>query len=392
MKLQGIDLTTGSRLEVSIESDVIAGIETLPGGKGAPGDDLPYLCHGFLDMQVNGFMGDDYSDGGLDSARIGRIVGNLARSGTTQHIPTIVTRPKDQILDNLRAIAKARRDSPRTAAAIPGIHIEGPFISGEDGPRGAHDPRYVRDPDYGEFLEWQEAAEGLVKLITLAPERRGAFGFIEKAVAAGCAVAIGHSAAPPEVVRDAIAAGCSLSTHLGNGSHATLPRLRNYLWEQLAADELSAGIIADGFHLPPSVLKVFARAKGLDKLVLVSDVAAPGGLEPGRRRWGNLEVELFADGHIGLAGTSFLAGAGHLLDWDIPMFMRSAGASLAEAIELCTGNPARVLSLGDRFGVLSPGARADIVLFRLGDAGGALAIEKTIIAGEVAYGGRSARR
>jgi N-acetylglucosamine-6-phosphate deacetylase len=132
-----------------------------------------------------------------------------------------------------------------------------------------------------------------------------------------------------QIIREAISAGCSLSTHLGNGCPRPSPG-SNYLWEQLAADELSAGIIADGFHVPPSVLKVFARAKGLDKLVLVSDVAAPAGLEPGRLRWGNLEVELFPDGHIGLAGTSFLAGAGHLLDWDIPTFMRSTEASLAE--------------------------------------------------------------
>ncbi|MCE1197080.1 amidohydrolase family protein, partial [bacterium] len=94
------------------------------------------------------------------------------------------------------------------------------------------------------------------------------------------------------------------------------------------------------------------------------------------------EVELFPDGHIGLAGTSFLAGAGHLLDWDIPTFMRSAGASLAETIGLCTRNPARLLSLGDRFGVLSPGAPADMVLFRLGKAGEPLRIEKTVIAGQ----------
>ncbi|MDD3819724.1 MAG: amidohydrolase family protein [Spirochaetales bacterium] len=385
MRLQGIDPATGSPLEVSTSSGAIARIESPPGGVGVPDDDLSYLCHGFLDMQVNGFRGDDYSDEKLDSVRIRRLVEGLASAGVTQHIPTIVTRPKAQILDNLRAIAKARRDSRTIASAIPGVHIEGPFISGEDGPRGAHDPRYVRDPDYDEFLEWQEAAEGLIKIVTLAPERGGALEFIRKVATGGCVVAIGHSAASPEIIREAISAGCSLSTHLGNGSHATLPRLRNYLWEQLAADELSAGIIADGFHVPPSVLKVFARAKGLDKLVLVSDVAAPAGLEPGRLRWGNLEVELFPDGHIGLAGTSFLAGAGHLLDWDIPTFMRSTEASLAETIALCTKNPARILSLGEQFDVLSPGAPADMVLFRLGKTGEPLAIKKTVIAGETVY-------
>lgn len=385
MKLQGIDPATGSPLEVTVEGRNIADIHRIEGANGLPPRGLPYLSRGFLDMQVNGFKGDDYSAEGLDSARIGRLVLNLAASGASQHIPTIVTRPKAQILRNLAAIAAARRASPLIAAAIPGIHIEGPFISSEDGPRGAHDPRYVRDPDFAEFREWQDAAEGLVKIVTVAPEREGAIGFIEKAAASGCVVAIGHSAAQPETIREAVAAGCTLSTHLGNGSHATLPRLKNYLWEQLAADELSAGIIADGFHLPASVVKAFSRVKGLDRLILVSDAAAPAGLEPGRRRWGNLEVELFPDGHIGLAGTPYLAGAGHLLDWDIPQFMRFSGASLAEAIGLCTANPARLLSLAGQSGGLALSAPADLVLFRLGGAGGKLSIERTIIAGEEAF-------
>ncbi|HWP68489.1 MAG TPA: amidohydrolase family protein, partial [Rectinemataceae bacterium] len=297
----------------------------------------------------------------------------------------IVTRPREQILRNLRAIALARRESPTIAAAIPGVHIEGPYISSEDGPRGAHDPRYVRDPDFDEFQEWQDASEGLVKIVTVAPEREGALAFIQQVAATGCVVAIGHSAAPPETIREAIAAGCTLSTHLGNGSHATLPRLKNYLWEQLAADELNAGIIADGFHLPASVLKVFARAKGLDRLILVSDVAAPAGLEPGRHLWGNLEVELFPDGHIGLADTPYLAGAGHLIDWNIPTFIRASGASLAEAIRLCTINPARLLGLGRYELRPSTGDKANLVLFRFGDRGEKLSIEKTIIAGQEVF-------
>ena len=385
MVYSGIDPASGDQLDVSVEKGFITRIEA----SSIPAAGLPYMSHGFIDMQVNGCRGCDYSREDLDPRRIELIVESLAAAGTTSHIATVVTRPQASILRSLRAIASARRNSPRLAAAIPGIHIEGPFISGEDGPRGAHDPRYVRDPDFSEFQEWQEAAEGLVKIVTVAPEREGALGFIKQVAASGCAVAIGHSAASPEMIREAIAAGCTLSTHLGNGSHAALPRLKNYLWEQLAADELAAGIIADGFHLPASVLKAFARAKGLERLILVSDAAAPAGLESGRHRWGNLDVELFPDGHIGLAGTPYLAGAGHLLDWDIPMFMRSTGASLAETLRLCTRNPARLLSLGDHFGTLSPGAPADLVLFRLGNAGEKLAIEKTVIAGEEAFAAKS---
>ncbi len=381
MVYSGIDPASGNRLDVSVENGFIAKAEAST----APAAGLPYLSRGFIDMQVNGYRGNDYSREDLDRHRIEAIVNSLAAAGTTSHVATIVTRPQSAILRSLRVIAAARRASPLIAAAVAGIHIEGPFISSEEGPRGAHDPRYVRDPDFAEFQEWQDAAEGLVKVVTVAPEREGSLAFIQKVAATGCVVAIGHSAAQPERIREAIAAGCTLSTHLGNGSHATLPRLKNYLWEQLASDELSAGIIADGFHLPASVLRVIARAKGLGKLILVSDAAAPAGLEPGPHRWGNLEVELFPDGRIGLAGTPFLAGAGHLLDWDIPMFMRCTGASLAEAIGLCTANPARLLSLGRCDGSPQLGARADLTLFRLGGGGEKLLIEKTLISGEVVF-------
>ncbi|HWP68601.1 MAG TPA: hypothetical protein VN437_04810, partial [Rectinemataceae bacterium] len=298
----------------------------------------------------------------------------------------------------LRTITRARRASPLIDSAIAGVHIEGPYISGDDGPRGAHDPRYVRDPDFEEFLEWQDAAEGLIRIVTIAPERDGAMDFIEKITKTGVVAAIGHTAASPEEIREAIAAGCTLSTHLGNGSHASLPRLKNYIWEQLAADSLRAGIISDGFHLPEAVVKVLARAKGMDRLILVSDVALLGGYPAGLYKWGNLDVEVFKDGHIGLPGTSFLAGAAHLLDWDIPTFMRFTGATLGDTIRLCTVNPARLLFPGalpaastvDQSnaspttspGSLAVGAPADIVLFRHEKDDKRLNILKTLIHGE----------
>jgi N-acetylglucosamine-6-phosphate deacetylase len=196
--------------------------------------------------------------------------------------------------------------------------------------------------------------------------------------------AIGHTAAPPELIPEAVAAGCRLSTHLGNGSHASLPRLRNYVWEQLAADGLRASVIADGFHLPPAVVKTIARAKGMDRLILVSDVSQPGGYEPGLYRWGNLDVRVFDDGHIGLSGSSFLAGAGHLLDWDIPHFMRFTGASLSEAIRLCTINPVEFLSPVGLSGILRAGESANIVLFHFNEGDERLRVESALIGGEEA--------
>lgn len=340
--IKGKNVFTGEAIAVTLENDHIARMEPCDFSS-----DLPYISPGFLDMQVNGYHGVDYSLDDLEEEQISSLVRNLAKSGTTRHVPTFVSMPHERLLRNIRILRKAIRRSPLLKLSIVGLHIEGPFISKEDGPRGAHDPKFVRDPDFSLFEQWQEAAEGTIRYITLAPELEGALDFIRKVVASGVKVSIGHTGASPDKIREAIAAGATLSTHLGNGSHTTVPRLRNYIWEQLAADELTAGIICDGYHLPPAVVRVFARAKGLENLILVSDVALLGGFDPGLYKWGNLDVQVFEDGHLGLPGTSILAGAAHLLNWDIARFIEFTGHSLPETIGLCTKNPVRFLGLAD---------------------------------------------
>jgi N-acetylglucosamine-6-phosphate deacetylase len=246
----------------------------------------------------------------------------------------------------------------------------------------------VRDPDPGEFREWQAAARGNIKIVTLAPERAGAIAFIENLRREGVIPAIGHTAASPEIVRDAVAAGARLSTHLGNGSHANLPRLRNYLWEQLARDELCAGVICDGFHLPPAVVKTIYRVKGPQRTILVSDAALLGGYKSGLYKWGRLDVEVFPDGHLGLPGTTLLAGAAHLLDWDIPRFCEFTGASLGEAIRLCTENPARLLEPEENASPLGAGSPANLTIFSPPEKpGGPLRIHEVFRRGRRVYPG-----
>ncbi|SDM82795.1 N-acetylglucosamine-6-phosphate deacetylase [Paenibacillus sp. yr247] len=145
--------------------------------------------------------------------------------------------------------------------SVIGIHLEGPYVSEEDGPRGAHDKAYVRDPDWEEFAQWQEASGHRIRLVTLAPERKGAIHFIKMLKEAGVAVSIGHTCASLDVLEQAVAAGATLSTHLGNASHPVLPRHPNYIWNQLAEDRLWGTFIADGHHLSPAVLKAMLRAK-----------------------------------------------------------------------------------------------------------------------------------
>jgi len=380
MIYQGISVFSREPVDVEVQGEYIQRVTPLK-----TTEHLPYISPGFLDIQVNGYMGNDYSLEDLSEEQIAKIIFHLNRSGTTQHVPTIISTPHNRILRNLKVIAKAIQSSRNTACAISGIHIEGPFISPADGPRGAHNAAYVHPPDLNEFKQWQEAAEGRITTVTLAPEWEGALEFIQEITSMGVTAAIGHTAAPPDRIRAAVEAGARLSTHLGNASHPMIPRLRNYLWEQLAEDRLMAGIICDGFHLPKAVVQVFTRTKGLDRLILVSDVAYLGGLKPGLYQWNDVEVQVFEDGHLGLPGTESLAGSAHLLDWDIPRFMEFTGYSLGETIPLCSRNPGRIQGTPDNYGRLEPGAPANLVMFDYEPGMDRLKILKTIRCGREVY-------
>jgi len=370
-------------IRVHVDRGLIASVEEgSTVSHGTTAEDLPYICPGFIDLQINGYAGIDYSGSRLETASIEALVRAIAASGTVRHLATIITAPCARISANCRAIFTAAKASPLVRTAVAGIHVEGPFISPDDGPRGAHDRAYVRHPDYGEFREWQDAAGGMIRVLTLAPEWDGALEFIERVAADGVIVAIGHTAASPQRIREAVGAGARLSTHLGNGCHKLLPRFSNYLWEQLGDDRLAASIIADGFHLPDSILRVFARAKGSERLILVSDVAFLAGNSPGIHSWGDVRVEVHPDGHLGLAGTEFLAGAGHLLDRCVARFVAATGTPVQQTVELCTANPARLVGLPRSAVEFVPGEPASLTRFRCVPGAERLVVETCVIAGE----------
>jgi len=384
MIYEGIHFRTGEPVRIEVKGGRIGAMEKVSTESAAAGE-LPYLCPGFIDLQINGYAGIDYSSQGLSAAEIETMARAIGASGTVRHLATIITGARKNIRASCAAIAAARRESVLAGTAIAGIHVEGPFIASEDGPRGAHDRKYIRKPDYDEFREWQEAAEGAIRIVTLAPETEGALDFIERITADGIVASIGHTGASPQTIRDAVSAGARLSTHLGNGSHGVLPRLKNYLWEQLGEDRLNASIIADGFHLPDAVLRVFSRAKGMGRLILVSDAAFLAGSPPGVRSWGDISVEINPDGHLSLAGTEFLAGAGHLLDRCVARFAAATGATLPETVALCTINPARLIGLPREAIDFIPGSPASLAQFRRPRDSQNLEIETCVIAGEVVY-------
>jgi|SRR5579872_239066 len=378
MKCTGIDWSSGTHREVTFDS-IITGVDDLL----SPAPSHIWVSPGWIDIQVNGFAGVDYNSPATTHEAIGRSIHAQFATGVTRFLPTVITGDPDQMLGSLKNLAEAKRSLPE-GAAMEGFHVEGPHISPEDGPRGAHPREWVRPPDLGEYLRWQEATEGQVRLVTLAPEWPTAPTYIEHLVREGVTVSIGHTNANSAQIAEAISAGATLSTHLGNGAHAVLPRHPNYIWEQLGQDRLAASFIVDGIHLPGCYLKVALRAKGVDRSILITDAVMPAGCAPGPYRLGSVDVELMPDQRVVLRGGTRLAGSSLRIDRGIENLMRIAGLSLREAITMSTVNPARVCRIAGRRRGLSSGERADLVRFRLDDQHKIQVLE-TYLSGRLVY-------
>ena len=323
-----------------------------------------FLAPGFIDLQVNGFAGVDYNNPRASHQEIARSLRAQFATGVTRLYPTVITGAPGDMLACLRNLAAARESLPE-GPAIAGFQVEGPHISPEDGPRGAHPRPWVRPPDLDEFFRWQDAARGRIRIVTLSPEWPEAPRYIERITAEGVVASIGHTQASAAQIAAAVSAGATLSTHLGNGAHPLLRRHPNYIWEQLAEDRLMAGFIVDGIHLGAAFLKSAIRAKTIDRSVLVTDAATPAGAAPGRYLLADQPVDLTPDGRVVLAGTDRLAGSALHMHRGVENLMRLAGLSLAEAIRMATINPARAGKVPARAQALVPGAPADIVQFRL---------------------------
>jgi N-acetylglucosamine-6-phosphate deacetylase len=376
IRVTGRDVGTGQGISVTVADGRIAAIE--------PADlqpmSGPHLAAGLIDLQVNGFRGLDFNDGRLTPARVAKLTRMMTDLGVTTYLPTLITASRASLLSALAAIAAARREDPLCARMIPFVHVEGPYLAPEDGPRGAHPREHVRPPDLDEVAEWQRASSGLVGKITLSPHYDQVANFIRALVGQDILVAIGHTSATADQIHAAVSAGARLSTHLGNGAAAMLPRHPNFIWAQLACDRLDAGFIADGFHLPADTFKAMLRAKGLERAYLVSDTAALAGMPPGvyDQPIGG-RVEVGSDGRLSVAGTPYLAGAGRPLCEDVALAIRMADLTLADGVRLATVNPGRFV--GGR-GRLAVGEMADLMLFDWEQDAASLTIRETYVAGE----------
>jgi N-acetylglucosamine-6-phosphate deacetylase len=348
------------------------GIEEITDNPSAP--DL-LLIPGLVDIQLNGYGGLDVNDPARPADELSDLVRVLWRQGVTTVFPTIISADDATTTALVTRAAAARATDSAVAYGVPGLHLEGPYISGAEGARGAHDPAVIRDPDPDEFDRWQAAAAGTIAIMTLAPERQGALEFTRRLTtrAAGgrtVLVSVGHSLATAADVHAFAGVGGRLSTHLGNGLPARIDRHHNPIWAQLTEDALTAGLIADGHHLPADTFAAMVRAKGPSRCVLTSDAAALAGCAPGDYETAvGGAVTVGSDGSLRLQGTPYLAGSGASLLDCLRWAAGPGGLSLESAVTMATTTPADLLGLRDR-GRLRVGARADLVqLTRTADGG-----------------------
>jgi N-acetylglucosamine-6-phosphate deacetylase len=299
----------------------------------------PIEFPGLFDLQVNGFAGVDFNNPVATPEDIWGAIEKMRLTGVTRCLPTLGTSAFARFAQCAKTLT--RTEHP----AIVGLHMEGPYISQEDGARGAHQRQHVVAASIDDFSRRQEAAAGRIKLVTLAPEVPGAIELIEHLVGLGIRAAIGHTAGSPEQIRAAVKAGATLSTHLGNGCAMQLPRHPNFIWEQLASDDLFASFIVDGHHLPPATVKAMVRAKTPQRTLLVTDAVAAAGCVPGPYELNGDQVVLSEDGRVFQPGKPWLAGSAITMDRAVANTVKFTCLTLEEVLPLASTLPAKFLGL-----------------------------------------------
>lgn len=261
-----------------------------------------------FDLQINGFYGVDFQrDPPISAVRAACAA--LRRHKTHHILATFISDRSKNLTQRLALFESYRKADLLIRTTIVGYHLEGPYLSSLPGYRGAHPAAAMKDPDVRELDEWQQAAGGNLRLVTLAPERNGAAEFINVARQRGILVSIGHTDASEYQIDEAINAGASLCTHLGNGCPSLLHRHDNVIQRLAARDELTACLIPDGIHLPPPTFKNLFRAKPPNKVIFTADAMAAAGAAPGKYSLGDLELVVGTDGVVRQPGEANFAGS-----------------------------------------------------------------------------------
>ncbi len=365
----GLPVGSGRPVHITIRDGVIEAV-TQGGGYGRPdyGSRSSIIGPTLFDIQVNGGNGINLQGPKTKPEDVLELTRFLATWGVSKWVPTLTTNTPKNMEHGCRVMAEALENED-VARAVPGIHLEGPFLSPLDGPRGAHAKRYLREPSLREFDKLNKASGGNVLYTTVAPELPRAIPCIEGLTKRGVTVALGHHNATEDDIARAVDAGARLSTHLGNGLATELDRHHNPLWPQLTEDRLAAALIADLHHLPPEMLKTMVRIKGPENVILTSDAVRIAGLKPGTYPHHSgvkgMMVELLPSGRINLCGTNLLSGSALMLLQGVLNATRETDLTLEQAFRCASEIPARVLGVKADFGSLKPGAVANLIVFDL---------------------------
>lgn len=329
---------------------------------GPTSDAHPSICPGFVDTQVNGFNGVDFSDPEISPDAVSDLLHILWSTGVTTILPTLISNSIEHLEAAILNLENLRQSVPAFGATAPAYHLEGPFLS--DGPSsGAHRKEWMRDPSWELFSRLNKAANGRIRIITIAPERSGAAEFTQIATANGIIVGLGHSDGAQRHVHALAKAGASISTHLGNGCPQKLDRHNAPFWAQLNSDQLQAGLICDGFHLSDEMIRLIYRVKGPENCLLVSDAVHVGGLAPGPYSLQGKDIELLPSGKVVTADRTSMAGSTLTMDKAVRHFQGVTGCSLSTALNCAGRNPARLLAPESACRGIQPGQRANVVLF-----------------------------
>lgn len=333
---------------ITIEDDRIAAVE--PDHRVTP--DAPFVTPGFVDVHVHGWGGHDAMG---DVAALDGMSRALLRHGVTSFLPTGVTAP----IPALHAFTDRVRDwipvAPVDGAWPLGFNLEGPLLA--EARRGAHDPSLLRAPADLEASELEPLLDGL-RLVTIAPEMPGALTLIRRLHALGVRISLGHSAADIGEARAGYAAGATSTTHLFNAMSGVEHRAPGLAVAALTDDDVYVELIADGEHVHRALWSLITRAKGVDRLLLVSDAIPLAGVGDGRARVGRLDIEVVGL-RVTLVGTTTLAGSVIALD-DAVRNLVASGVPLPAAVAAASRNPLDMLGVTDR-GRLAVGQRADLV-------------------------------
>lgn len=298
-------------------------------------------ARGLFDFQVNGFAGVDFQQETLTAAQLRQAVEALGREGTSQIFVTLITDAEARLQRQFAHLSRLRAADPAVAAVVAGYHLEGPWLSPKPGYCGAHPPEFMGPPSIAAFDRLQDAAEGLIRLVTLAPEWPGSAEVIAYMTKGGVRVSLGHTAANDREIDEAIAAGARFCTHLGNGVPLELPRHDNVVQRLLARDELTACFIPDGVHLPPFVLRNLVRAKPAGRVLFTTDAMAAAGASPVAGVYslgGRGRIQVGADG-IARGAAGGFAGSTLTPREGVKRTAEMLGLDLAEARRLWTTAP-----------------------------------------------------